>query len=169
MDEGKTLHELFLEELCDSYDSEKQLTKALKKMASSSQDADLAAAFKGHLEETIGQIAALEEAFGLLAVKPKGKHCDGIAGIIAEGKGEIEERTKSAVRDAALIGSGRRAEHYEIAAYRALIAMGEELDYVGVCTLLRGILAEEEAADEKLTGLAKTINAAARKESLSEV
>jgi ferritin-like metal-binding protein YciE len=169
MSESKTLSDLFVEELCDSYDSEKQLTKALRKMATSAQDPDLRAAFLGHLEETVGQIAVLEEAFGLLRVKPKGKHCDGIAGIIEEGKGEIEEFAKSAVRDAALIGGGRRAEHYEIAAYRSLIAMGEELDYADVCGLLRGILMEEEAADKKLTGLAKTINATAHKESLSEV
>lgn len=169
MTDSKTLHELFVEELSDSYDSEKQLTKALKKMASSAQDADLEDAFLGHLDETIGHIALLEEAFALLAIKPRGKHCDGIAGVIEEAKGELDEMSESAVRDASLIGGGRRAEHYEIAAYNALIAMGEELDYVDICALLRRILAEEEAADKKLTGLARTINAAARKESLSEV
>jgi ferritin-like metal-binding protein YciE len=169
MGESKTLHELFVDELCDSYDHEKQLVKALKSMAAAAEDAALEAAFSGHLTETKGHVTALEEVFELLSMKPKGKHCDGIAGIIEEGKNDVDEIARSAVRDSCLIGGGRRAEHYEIAAYRSMIAMGEALDYTDACALLRGILVEEEAADTKLTGLAKSINADAIKESMSKV
>jgi ferritin-like metal-binding protein YciE len=166
MSETKTLQELFVEELKDSYDAEQQLTKALKKMAAAALEPDLQAAFSGHLQETMGQIQVLERIFGLLDIKPKGKHCDGIAGIIKEGESDVDDTAKCAVRDAALIGGGRRAEHYEIAAYRSLIAMGEELDYTEACNLLRGILAQEEAADQKLTNLASGINGKAHTEQL---
>jgi ferritin-like metal-binding protein YciE len=167
MNETKTLQELFVEELRDSYDAEQQLTKALKKMASAALDPALEAAFSGHLQETMGQVQVLERVFGLLNIKPKGKHCDGIAGIIKESESDVDNTPKCAVRDSALIGGGRRAEHYEIAAYRSLIAMGEELDYTEACNLLRGVLAQEEAADQKLTGLASEVNGKAHTEQMS--
>jgi ferritin-like metal-binding protein YciE len=105
----QSLHELFVTELADTYDSEKQLIKALPAMAAAAQDAKLKAAFTGHLAETKGQVAVLEEVFALLDLKPRGKHCDGIAGIIEEGKGAIEEIAASPVRDSALAAGGRRA------------------------------------------------------------
>jgi ferritin-like metal-binding protein YciE len=169
MSETKTLHELFVEELCDSYDSEKQLVKALKKMVGAAKDPDLKAAFSGHLEETMGHVSVLEEVFGLLDMKPKGKHSNGTAGIIKEASGDADEASKSSVRDSTLIGGGRRAEHYEMGAYMSLIAIGEELDYADACLLLRGILAEEEAADKKLADLAQSVNARAHKEAMSAV
>jgi ferritin-like metal-binding protein YciE len=168
MNESKTLPELFVHELCDAYDSETQLTKALRKMASTAQNPDLEAAFTGHLHETVGQLKVLDEVFALLDQKPKAKHSDGIAGVLKEESGDQDHMPKSAVRDAVLIGGGRRAEHYEIAAYGSLIAMGEELDYAEACQKLRGILAQEEAADKKLAGLAKKINADAHKESMAK-
>jgi ferritin-like metal-binding protein YciE len=169
MTETKTLHDLFIEELCDSYDSEKQLTEALTKMVSAAKDSKLKAAFSDHLQETIDHVTVLEEVFGLLGVKPKGKHSKGIAGVIKEASSDADEVSKSSVRDSALIGGGRRAEHYEMGAYMSLIAMGEELDYVDACSLLRGILAEEEAADKKLAELSQAVNAAARKDSMAAV
>jgi ferritin-like metal-binding protein YciE len=103
----------------------------------------------------------LDTVFTGMKLKPEGKHCDGIAGIITEGDGTIRDITKSTVLDAGLVAGGRRAEHYEIAAYRALIAMGQALGYTEACTTLGKILKEEEAADSKLTGLGVTLNKAA--------
>lgn len=154
----KTLHDLFVDELADAYDGEKQLIKALQAMATAAQDPKLKTAFKDHLAETKDQVTILEEVFGLLDLKPKGKHCDGIAGIIEEGKGAIEDFPASAVRDAALVAGGRRAEHYEMAAYHSMIAMGEALGYTEACTKLGKILAQEEKADAGLTKLGVTIN-----------
>ncbi len=169
MSKSETLHDFFVEELCDSYDSEKQLVKALKKMVSAAKDPDLKAAFSSHLEETKGHVNVLEEVFGLFDMKPKGKHSNGTAGIIKEASSDADDESKSSLRDSALIGGGRRAEHYEMGAYMSLIAMGEELDYVDACALLRGILAEEEAADRKLAELSQSINATAHKASMSSV
>lgn len=164
MSESKTLHDLFVDELRDAYDAEKQLVKALRKMARAAQHPQLQAAFTGHLAETEVQIETLTEVFGLLEMKPRGKHCPGIAGIIEEGGAAIEEIEKSAVRDAALIGGGQRAEHYEMAAYGTLIAFAQELGYGEAAKKLQGILAQEEAADKKLTGLSKSINPEASRE-----
>ncbi|MBC8090241.1 MAG: DUF892 family protein, partial [Phycisphaerae bacterium] len=129
MAESETLHDLFVDELKDAYDAEKQLIKALRKMSKAATHPELANAFASHLEETTGQIAILEDVFGLLDLKPRGKHCPGIAGIIEEGNEAIEEKDKSPLLDAALVGGGKRAEHYEIAAYTTMIAMANELGY----------------------------------------
>jgi ferritin-like metal-binding protein YciE len=138
-------------------------------MVSAARDPALKSAFDGHLQETMGHVTVLEEVFGLLNLKPKGKHSSGTAGIIKEASGDADEESKSSLRDCALIGGGRRAEHYEMGAYMSLIAMGEELDYVDAVSLLRGILAEEEAADRKLAELSQTVNASAHKSSMSSV
>ena len=154
MADSETLHDLFVDELKDSYDHEKQLIKALRKMAKSATHPDLAAAFTSHLEETNGQVELLEEVFGLLNMRPKGKHCAGIAGIIEEGNEAIEEKEKSPLLDAALVAGGKRAEHYEIAAYTSLIAMAKELGYDEAADRIDQILQQEIACDEKLNGLA---------------
>lgn len=153
MAEAKTLHDLFVDELKDSYDHEKQLVKALRKMSKSATHPDLANAFASHLEETNGQVAILEEIFGLLEMRPKGKHCAGIAGIIEEGNDAIEEHDKSPLLDAALVGGGKRAEHYEIAAYTTMIAMAKELGLDEVAERLDEILQQEVACDAKLDEL----------------
>lgn len=165
----KTLHDLFVAELADAYDGEKQLIKALSAMATAAQDSKLKTAFKDHLAETKAQVTMLEEVFELLELKPKGKHCAGIAGIVEEGKGAIEDMPASAVRDAALVAGGRRAEHYEIAAYQSMIAMGEALGYTDACKKLGKILAQEEQADAGLTKLGVTINDEALEEAPVEV
>lgn len=157
MAESETLHDLFVDELKDAYDAEKQLLKALRKMSRSATHPDLADAFSTHLDETTGQIAILEEVFGMLEMRPKGKHCPGIAGIIEEGNEQIEEHDKSPLLDAALVGGGKRAEHYEIAAYTTLIAMANELDMSDAAERLQEILDQEIAADEKLTALGEML------------
>src|SRR5436309_1109484 len=122
MAEAGTLHDAFLDELRDCYDAEKQLIKALPKMAKAASSAELRTAFEEHLEETRGHIERLEQVFESLDEKAKGKHCDGIAGIVEEGKNAMGEDFDDATMDAVLIASGQRVEHYEIAAYGTLVA-----------------------------------------------
>ncbi len=150
-----TLHDAFLDELRDAYDAEKQLLKALAKMAKKASARKLSGAFESHLEETRGHVDKLEQAFGLLDEKVRGKHCDGIAGIIEEGKSVMEEDFDDETMDACLIASGQRAEHYEMAAYGTLVAWANVMGHADVAELLEEILNQEKAADEKLTALAE--------------
>jgi ferritin-like metal-binding protein YciE len=141
--------------LRDTYDAEKQLTKALPKLAKAATSAKLRAAFETHLQETQGQIARLEQIFESLDEKVRGKHCDGIAGIIAEGKSIMEEDLDETTMDACLIAAGQRAEHYEMAAYGTLIAWAQAMGHSDAVKLLQQTLEEEKAADKKLSGLAE--------------
>ena len=122
MADNGTLHDAFLDELRDAYDAEKQLTKALPKLAKAATSPELREAFESHLEETRGHVERLEQVFASLDEKVRGKHCDGIAGIIEEGKSVMEEDFDEATMDACLIAAGQRAEHYEMAAYGTLVA-----------------------------------------------
>jgi len=155
MAEAGTLHDAFIDELRDTYDAEKQLTKALAKLAKAATNPELRDAFETHLEETQGQIERLEQVFESLDEKVRGKHCDGIAGIIEEGKSTMEEDFDETTMDACLIAAGQRAEHYEMAAYGTLIAWAEAMGHTEAVTLLRETLDEEKAADKKLTSLAE--------------
>jgi ferritin-like metal-binding protein YciE len=155
MAESGTLHDAFLDELRDSYDAEKQLTKALPKMAKAASTPALRAAFETHLKETEGHIERLEEVFATLDEKVKGKHCDGIAGIIEEGKSAMEEDFDETTMDACLIAAGQRAEHYEMAAYGTLVAWARAMGHTEAAGLLQQTLNEEKAADKKLSGLAE--------------
>ena len=155
MAESGTLHDAFLDELRDAYDAEKQLLKALPKMAKKATSEDLTAAFEAHFEETRGHVDKLEQVFGALGEKVRGKHCDGIAGIIEEGKSVMEEDFDAETMDACLIAGGQRAEHYEMAAYGTLVAWAKAMGHTEAADLLEEILDEEKAADEKLTALAE--------------
>jgi ferritin-like metal-binding protein YciE len=155
MAEGNTLHDAFLEELRDSYDAEKQLTKALTKLAKAASNPKLRQAFESHLEETQGHIERLEQVFESLDEKVRGKHCDGIAGIIEEGKSIMEEDFDDTTMDACLIAAGQRAEHYEMAAYGTLVAWAQAMGHNEAAKLLQQTLDEEKAADKKLSGLAE--------------
>src|SRR5437762_3151103 len=150
MADTQTLHDAFLDELKDAYDAEKQLTKALPKLAKASTSPELRQAFDDHLEETNGHVEKLEQVFQSLDEKVKGKHCDGIAGIIEEGKNVMGEDFEGATLDAVLIASAQRAEHYEIAAYGTLVAWAKVMGHNDAADLLQEILDEEKAADEKL-------------------
>ena len=143
------------DELRDSYDGEKQLIKALKKMAKAAKADGLRVAFETHLEETQGQVQRLEQVFAMLDEKVKGKHCDGIAGIIEEGSAVMEEDFDDATLNACLIASGQRAEHYEMAAYGTLVAWARALGHDEAADLLQETLDEEKAADEKLSAIAE--------------
>jgi len=155
MAEAGTLHDAFIDELRDTYDAEKQLTKALPKLAKAASNPKLREAFESHLDETQGQIERLERAFDSLEEKVRGKHCEGIAGIIEEGKSIMEEDFDETTRDACLIAAGQRAEHYEIAAYGTLVAWAQAMGHTDAAKLLQETLDEEKAADRTLSSLAE--------------
>jgi ferritin-like metal-binding protein YciE len=155
MAQATTLHDAFLDELRDVYDAEKQLTKALPKMAKAASSPQLRKAFETHLKETQGQIGRLEKAFACLDEKVRGKHCDGIEGIIEEGKSVMEEDFDETTMDACLIAAGQRAEHYEMAAYGTLVAWATAMGHSEAANLLQQTLDEEKAADAKLSALAE--------------
>ena len=155
MPEAGTLHDAFIDELRDVYDAEKQLAKALPKLVKAATNPELRGAFATHLEETKEHVSKLEEVFGLLEEKVRGKHCEGIAGIIEEGKSIMEEDFDEATMDACLVAAGQRAEHYEIAAYGTLVAWARAMGHDDAADTLESILDEEKATDEKLTTLAE--------------
>ena len=156
------LREALVEEIRDLYNAEKQLVKALPKMAKGAESDELREAFEMHLQETEGQVTRLESVFELLDEKPRGKHCAGMAGIIEEGSEKLQEDMEGSVLDACLIGAAQKVEHYEICAYGTAIAWAEALGLSEVVDVLNESLEEEKAADEKLTALAESgINQAA--------
>jgi ferritin-like metal-binding protein YciE len=156
------LREALVEEIKDLYNAEKQLVKALPKMAKGAESDELREAFESHLEETEGQVTRLERVFELLDEKPRGKHCAGMAGIVEEGSEKLQEDMEGSVLDACLIASAQKVEHYEISAYGTAIAWAEALGLNDVAEVLTETLNEEKAADEKLSALAETgINQAA--------
>ena len=156
MAESGTLHDAFVDEVRDAYDAEKQLIKALPKMAKAATSEELRSAFESHLEETRGQVERLEQVMENLGEKVRGKHSDGIEGILEEGKAVMEEDFDDSTMDACLIAAGQRAEHYEMAAYGTLVAWAKALGLEDAAGLLQETLDEEKAADEKLTALAES-------------
>ncbi len=155
MAEAGTLHDAFIDEIRDTYDAERQLLKALPKLAKAASTPKLRAAFESHLEETRMQVERLEQVFENLGERVRGKHCDGMAGIIEEGKSIMEEDFDDTTMDACLIAAGQRAEHYEMAAYGTLVAWAEAMGHTEAARLLQQTLDEEKAADAKLSSLAE--------------
>jgi ferritin-like metal-binding protein YciE len=149
------LHKAFVDELRDAYDAEKQLIKALPKLAKASSSERLRTAFLDHLEETRGHVERLEQVFASVNERARGKHCDGIAGIIEEGQAAMSEDDDPSTMDARLIAAGQRTEHYEMAAYGTLAAWAKTMGHTDAARLLVRILEEEKAADQKLNGLAE--------------
>ena len=152
---SETLQDALVDEIKDLYNAEKQLTKALPKLAKNATNDTLREALESHLAETETHIQRLEQVFGLLDEKPRGKHCAGMAGIIQEGNDILQEDFEGAVMDACIIAAGQRSEHYEIAAYGTCIAWAEALGLTDVAELLNETLEEEKAADEKLSAIAE--------------
>jgi ferritin-like metal-binding protein YciE len=156
------LREALVEEIKDLYNAEKQLVKALPKMAKGAESDELREAFESHLEETEGQVTRLERVFELLDEKPRGKHCAGMAGIVEEGSEKLQEDMEGSVLDACLIASAQKVEHYEISAYGTAMAWAKALGLNDIAQVLSETLEEEKAADEKLSVLAEAgINQAA--------
>jgi ferritin-like metal-binding protein YciE len=158
------LREVMLEELRDLYSAENQLVKALPKLAKAADDEELKQAFSEHLEETAAQVERLKEVFSRLEEKPTGKHCDGMEGLIEEGKAAIDEEEEGAAYDIGLIGAAARVEHYEIAGYTAVIAMLKGLGLEEAAGPLAETLNEENAALEKLEGKLQELIVAAAEE-----
>ncbi len=153
----KTLDDLFLETLKDIYYAEKQLLRALPKMARAARDQKLADGFLMHADETEGHVERLEQIFDLLGKPARGKTCDAILGIVEEGKSIMEEFKDTIALDAGLIAAGQAAEHYEIARYGALRTWAGQLGMKDAAALLEQTLAEEKATDKKLTELAVSL------------
>jgi len=148
-----SLESLFLDELKDVYNAEKQIIRALPRMAKAADSPELQQAFTKHLKETEGHVQRLEQIFKELGQAARGKKCKGMEGLLEEGKEVLEEDGEPAVIDAALIASAQRVEHYEMAAYGCLRTYAGLLGYTKAEQLLQQTLQEEEAADEKLTQL----------------
>ncbi|WP_295042953.1 DUF892 family protein [uncultured Paracoccus sp.] len=158
----KTLDTLFHETLKDIYYAERKILTALRKMARAAQSEDLKAAFKAHEEETQTQVERLTQVFELIGKRPRGKTCDAIEGIIAEGEDVIDEFKDSPALDAGLLAAAQAVEHYEISRYGTLKAWAQTLGMDEAAALLDQTLQEETATDEKLTSLAEAvINSAA--------
>ena len=155
MTKNGTLHDAFIEELRDAYDGEKQLIKALPKLAKAATSTKLRTAFETHLEETRGHVERLEQVFEQLGERARGKHCEGLSGIIEEGKSIMDESFDDVTMDACLIAAGQRAEHYEMAAYGSLVAWARAMGHTDVADLLQSTLDEEGEADKKLTAIAE--------------
>jgi ferritin-like metal-binding protein YciE len=148
-----TLQDFFLNELRDTYHAEKQLLKALPRMAKAAQSPALRDAFTKHLGETEVQVERLEQIFEALGEAARGKRCQGMEGIVEEGKEIMEEDGDEAVLDAALIASAQKVEHYEIASYGCLVTYANLLGQSQIAKLLKQTLAEEENTDKALTSL----------------
>jgi ferritin-like metal-binding protein YciE len=157
-----SLESLFVQELRDIYNGEKQITKALPKMAKAAESPELRQAFTKHLKETEAQVQRLERIFQDLGQPARGKQCKGLEGILEEGKELLEKESDESVLDAGLIAAAQKVEHYEIAAYGCLRTYAQLLGHTEAVKLLEQTLAEEETADKKLTQLGESgINEAA--------
>ncbi len=149
----KTLNDLFLDTLKDIYFAEKQIVKALPKMARAAHSEEGKAGFLQHRDETEGQIERLEQVFELIGKSARGKTCEAIQGLIAEGEEIMEEYKGTAALDAGLISSAQAVEHYEIARYGALKSWAAQLGLDAAVPLLDANLQEEIATHQKLTAL----------------
>ena len=164
-----TLKSLLIDELRDIYHAERQLVRALPKLAKAATSPDLREALESHLAETEEQVSRVEQAFAMLNEAAKTKTCAGMTGIVEEGSELIKESDKGAALDAGIIAGAQRAEHYEMAAYGSLMAWARALGHDDVAELLSASLEEEKAADKKLTELAEAgLNQAAASSSESD-
>ncbi|MCP3711555.1 ferritin-like domain-containing protein [Paraburkholderia sp. CNPSo 3274] len=156
MSQRKTVDDLFVHMLSDIYSAEKQLTRALGKLSRTVSDPELAEAFKTHLEETRGQIERIDKVVEVTGLRLKRMKCVAMEGLIEEADELIEEIEKGPVLDAGLIAAAQKVEHYEIAAYGSLCALGKLLGHSEAVNLLKETLEEEKATDLKLSKFAET-------------
>jgi ferritin-like metal-binding protein YciE len=152
----KSLHDLFVNLLKDMYYAEKQILKALPKMAKKADSDELRQAFEHHLKETEGQVRRLEQIFALCDLKPSGKTCHAIKGILEEGEEDMKEAKDPDVLDAGMIADAQAVEHYEIARYGTMIAWANQLGLKDAADLLQETLDQEYNADRTLTDLAES-------------
>ena len=159
----ETMQELLIDELKDLYSAEKQIVRALPKLAKAASSAELQEALLSHLEETKGQVERLEQIGEIVGKKLTGKTCVGMKGVLEEGPEVLEESEKGPVRDAALISACQRVEHYEIAGYGSARDFAKLLGLSDIAALLDETLAEEKNADKTLTGASKQVNLEAKR------
>ncbi|HTH73762.1 MAG TPA: DUF892 family protein [Trinickia sp.] len=153
----KTLEDLFIHSLSDIYSAEKQLTKALGKLARAATNEQLSQAFETHLQETHGQVERIDQVVEKCGLRLKRMKCAAMEGLIEEGEELIDEIEKGPVLDAGLIGAAQKVEHYEIASYGTLCALAKQLGQQDAVTLLKQTLEEEKATDKKLTEFAEKV------------
>jgi ferritin-like metal-binding protein YciE len=151
----ETVDDLLLAELRDLYNAENQLVDALPKMADAASSTELRQAFTHHLEETKKHVTRLDDIFKNLNEDPKGETCEAMKGLVKEGEEFIHAKGEPEVRDAGLIGAAQRVEHYEMAGYGTAKTLAKRLAYHDIAKILETTLAEEKAADEKLTTVAE--------------
>jgi ferritin-like metal-binding protein YciE len=150
----ESMHDLLVDEVKDLYSAEKQLVKALPKMAKNAENPELRRAFEQHLKQTEQHVRRLEQVAERLDAKPGGKKCMGMEGLIEEGKEIIAEAPEASLLDAGLIGAAQKVEHYEMAAYGTARSHAEFLGYGDVVRTLQTTLDEEGDANKKLTDIA---------------
>jgi ferritin-like metal-binding protein YciE len=151
-----SMETLLIDQMEDLYDAEQRLVKALPKMANAAHDPNLKSVIQGHLRETEGQVSRLERAFSLLGRSAKAKTCEAMKGLVSEGEEYINASGDPNVKDAALIATAQRVEHYEIAGYGCARAFAQRLGRTEVARLLEETLQEEKGADQKLNRLAES-------------
>ena len=153
----KSVQDLFVEELRDIYHAERQITKALPRMAKAAASPELKQAFELHLEQTKGQIERLDQVFEQLDLPKRGKKCEAMEGLLEEARSTVEEIEDESVLDVGMIINAQKVEHYEIAGYGSLVALARQLGQDRVAQLLEETLNEEKAADEKLNQVALSV------------
>ena len=161
----RSMDDLIYTHLQDIYYAEKQLLKALPKLAKKATNEQLEQAFLTHRDETETHVERLEKAFEMIGKKPRAKKCEAIAGIIAEGEEVVSEAEEEDVRDAGMLAAAQAAEHYEIARYGTLCAWAKQIGKPELARLLHQTLEEEKKTDETLTQIAQQcVNQAAQQD-----
>ncbi len=152
-----TPQDLLLDQVRDLFDAEKQLTRALPKLARAAQDGELQQAFREHLETTRGQVQRLEQIFGLLESPARGKPCAGMKGIVQEGQELMGETRPGPMMDSGLITEARKVEHYEIAGYESARMLAQQLGRKDAADLLQQTLQEEMETDKRLAQISRRV------------
>jgi len=155
--EQETLQQLFVDQIKDLYDAEKQIVKALPKMAKAASSEELSEALRHHLDETQNHVSRLEEVFKMMGVPAKGKSCKGMKGLLEEGSEALKEEEDETLSDLAIIAAAQKVEHYEISAYGTAKTIAEQLGNNEAVELLQQTEDEEAAADSKLTEIATSL------------
>lgn len=154
----ESLHDLYLKELYDLYNAENQIVKALPKMIESASSSDLRTALSEHLQQTHEHVRRLQQVFQLHGEEVKGEKCEGIEGIIDEGKDIVKHDENPGVRDAGIIAVAQKVEHYEMAAYGSARTWAQTMGHTQAAELLQRTLNEEGESDKKLTSIAQSLN-----------
>ena len=151
------LEQLLVEELQDLLDAEKQLVRALPKMAKSVSDEELETALRDHLEVTKGQVQRLEQVFETLDARPRSRPCKGMRGIVEEGQEKMEQEKDQPVLDSAVTSAARKVEHYEMVGYESVRSLARQIGNREAADLLEETLQEEIQADKQLATIAKRL------------